>query len=277
MGGIRFMTMKNYVFYYTNTGNSLALARKLAEDLGNSEIINMSEYQGGKCLVIKDAKIASFIFPVHAWGSPKFVNNFLDNLEMNETEYTFALIHCAGTPGDSYRIFERYLKKNNIKCDAAYEMLMPSNFLIYHNPPVGEELDEILEGADRRYNEILTAVGERKSEYPESTEERRSLSNQKYDQYLENSHLMCSGFYVNDDCTGCNICSKVCHVDNIKHDEDGKPVWDQDKCVLCFMCLHWCPAKAIQFGSTPAMPIMSETEKLNRYHHPDVKLKDIML
>jgi len=42
----------------------------------------------------------------------------------------------------------------------------------------------------------------------------------------------------------------------------------QHHCEKCFACLQWCPQEAIQFGS--------KTSGRKRYHHPDVKLADMV-
>ena len=62
------MRPKNVVFYYTSTGNSLVLARRLADDLGDSVLVNMAKYQD-QAYEAQGVDVAAFVFPVHAWGS----------------------------------------------------------------------------------------------------------------------------------------------------------------------------------------------------------------
>ncbi|WP_413814614.1 hypothetical protein [Candidatus Cryosericum septentrionale] len=59
----------------------------------------------------------------------------------------------------------------------------------------------------------------------------------------------------------------MCPVGDIEQ-VDGRPVW-QHHCQQCFACLQWCPKEAIQFGK--------ETPHGKRYHHPGVKLSDMIL
>jgi ferredoxin len=73
-------------------------------------------------------------------------------------------------------------------------------------------------------------------------------------------------FTVDANCNGCGVCGQVCPVNNIKMSE-GRPEW-QHHCEQCFACLHWCPAAAIQYGK--------HTAGRTRYHHPDVKIQDII-
>jgi formate hydrogenlyase subunit 6/NADH:ubiquinone oxidoreductase subunit I len=74
------------------------------------------------------------------------------------------------------------------------------------------------------------------------------------------------GFYADDQCTGCKVCEQVCPMDNITMVGD-RPCWD-DKCIGCFACIHWCPQCSIQIANV--------TQKMSRYHHPDVSHGDII-
>jgi ferredoxin len=71
-------------------------------------------------------------------------------------------------------------------------------------------------------------------------------------------------FRVNEKCSGCGICAKVCPTDNIKL-VDGRPVW-QHHCETCLACYSWCPQAAI------GGEIVSYND---RYHHPTVNLSDM--
>jgi ferredoxin len=70
---------------------------------------------------------------------------------------------------------------------------------------------------------------------------------------------------ADDTCTGCGVCERVCPARNVTLVE-GRPVW-QSRCEQCLGCLHWCPEDAIQFGGI--------TRGRERYHHPEVSLKDM--
>jgi MinD superfamily P-loop ATPase len=84
--------------------------------------------------------------------------------------------------------------------------------------------------------------------------------------FLESRQLMDQAFQADENCNGCGVCARVCPVSNIRMVDD-RPVW-QHRCEQCFACLQWCSQEAIQFGS--------KTSGGKRYHHPDVKLADML-
>ncbi len=73
-------------------------------------------------------------------------------------------------------------------------------------------------------------------------------------------------FWVDEKCNGCAICEKICPAKNIVMNA-GKPVW-QHRCEQCLACIQWCPKEAIQYGKNPP--------GYARYHHPEVKLADML-
>jgi hypothetical protein len=64
----------------------------------------------------------------------------------------------------------------------------------------------------------------------------------------------------------CHLFSVGSSVDNIAM-TDNKPAWS-DHCEGCFACLQWSPQEAIQAGRF--------TLTMKRYHHPEVKIADMI-
>ena len=85
-------------------------------------------------------------------------------------------------------------------------------------------------------------------------------------------------FRVDETCTSCGICEKVCPAANIRLEPASgvnpeaasakQPVW-LHRCEQCYACLQWCPEAAIQWGD--------KTAGRDRYHHPEVKVTDLFL
>ncbi len=62
-------------------------------------------------------------------------------------------------------------------------------------------------------------------------------------------------FYTTDECIGCDLCEKLCPLNNIKL-LDKKPTWGNN-CIHCTACINRCPKEAIEYGK--------KTQGKNRY------------
>ena len=70
--------MVNVVFYFSGTGNCLKVAKSIANELGNTEIISMAK--SGNYFLKKQYDTIGFIYPTYFWGLPKKVIEFVSGL-----------------------------------------------------------------------------------------------------------------------------------------------------------------------------------------------------
>ena len=76
---------------------------------------------------------------------------------------------------------------------------------------------------------------------------------------------MDKNYTVNNNCTGCTICEKVCPVKNIEM-ADNKPKY-KHHCEQCVACIQYCPQKAINYKNV--------TQTRRRYTHPEISYKEL--
>ena len=89
--------MKAAVYYFTGTGNSLAVARDIAKSLEGELISIPSVIQ--QELVRTDAEVIGVVFPVYIWGMPLIVERFIKKLANLQDKYVFAITTYGGMPG----------------------------------------------------------------------------------------------------------------------------------------------------------------------------------
>jgi ferredoxin len=256
--------METTIYFYTGTGNSLWVARKLAEKIENSELVPITITGTGK--IDTDSKIIGFIFPVHIWGIPSPVIDFLNRLETDAAKYYFAIAVNAGQVAATLIQLKNLLQKKNIKLSSGFSMCMPSNYIPWGGAePQAKQQNRFRDALDK-INGIASSIRANEERAPEKGPAWQNIFfsaiyRVSYSKVAE----MDKSFFADEKCTNCGICEKICPAHNILVNE--KPAW-QHHCEQCFACIQWCPEEAIQYGRG--------TAKKKRYHHPEITIKDML-
>jgi len=251
------------IYYFSATGNSLEIARKIAKELGDC-IINSMAAQMPSEPVGGPGEAVGFIFPVFYNGLPRLVKGFVEKLSIYPETYCFAIANSGGTRANPLGMLEDILSEKGIRLSYADEIRMPGNYIVGHEAPSPEKALKILDSAAGKVDKAARAIagGERKPVIRKA-ELWSKIINRSY--LYKNINEWDAEFLSTGKCIGCGLCAGVCPVCNIKM-EDWRPVW-QHNCERCLACIHWCPCEAIEYGK--------KTVGRRRYHNPNIKIEDI--
>lgn len=256
--------MKTKIFYYSGTGNSLFVSKKLSEELGNAQVVSISK---SDYIIDDNIEVVGFVFPVHIWGVPRKVVEFIENFKIKENVYYFAIAVNAGQVANTLVQFKKILKSRKIKIGSGFEISMPSNYIPWGGPGPVEKQQIKFDNAIKKVKEISRVLHQKKKLPVEKGSLWQNIFfTLLYKMSYKKVPKLDENFWVDDKCNSCNICEKVCPAKNIKMTE-GKPEWC-NHCEQCLACIQWCPQQAIQYGK--------KTPEYKRYHNPYVKLKDMI-
>jgi ferredoxin len=260
--------MKTIIYYFTGTGNSLAVAKKIAAALKDSELVPIALLKDTPGRIVPAADRVGIVSPVYDAGLPVIVKDFAERLDIGAVPYTFGIITLGGVGISALHLLNRILMQSSRKkLDAAFAVKMPGNFPPVGVPPSGEKKEAILRKADTELAAIAVAIQKGQSVPPSFSPLSSVMRFLLYPPFAKNVHTMDKSFSVEDTCTSCGTCAKVCPVGNITMEKE-RPVW-QHRCELCCACLHFCPVEAIQLST------MRGTKDRGRYRHPDLKITDM--
>lgn len=294
--------MSTEIYYFTGSGNSLVVARDLAEKL-NGQLISIPSVMD--CDSIQSAAdIIGIVFPVYyaalgGSGIPFIVERFVRKLIHLDTKYIFAVCTHGGGPVKTIECIGTMIRARGGKLSAGFAVKMGHPYsttqklqhvflqkaLERNREGENEEREKIARDWQEKLEEISAAIATRKQEkikaqgkiakkiltlfyafqYKMALQRYQKLSGTPKPTLEELIPLADASFYSGPNCSGCGTCAKVCPVDNIVL-VDHRPVW-QHHCETCFACFQWCPKEAIQGD-------IVEYEK--HYHHPQVKLQDML-
>jgi len=252
------------IFYFSGTGNSLYVAKKLQES-EYGELINITDALSKnrfKYEVKKDEKIG-FIFPVYFLGLPTIVSEFIDKLkiESSANPFVYTVITCGGSPGNADKMLAKRLKQRNLQLNSAFSIEMPSNYVVMYDVPNKEEQDLTLQEAEKQIEKIAELLKvNKKGNFVSNRGYIAPLTPLLYKIY--GIYRKTKNFYATDACTSCGLCEEICPSGVIML-KFGKPEWTEKKCSHCSACINRCPNSSIQYGNS--------TLKRGRYVNPNVK------
>ena len=250
---------KNIIFCYSGTGNCLDIAKNIAKELGDTDIVMMR-----KKPEITDARgyeRVGFVFPCYGGGLPGGVEESVKSIKIDYDAYKFGVVSYAGYMGcGMYKINKivwlNYWAGISHQCSCIW--LFPHKLQM---PPIGPELAQ--KRSERKAKKIGQDVLAKRATKAAPKKVINAVESAGWPTIAK---LKAKKFAVSDACVGCGQCAKLCPKGNIRL-VDGKPQFGRD-CIQCLSCLQYCPNSAISLGKI--------TDKREHYHNPKIKVEELL-
>jgi ferredoxin len=254
---------KNVIFYFTGTGNSLKVAKDVANIIGNCKVVSMpSAYKVFNFYnLFDDVDRIGFVYPVYG-GPPNFVRKFVSELTFpkNKNIYYFVIVTCGSFKWNSILTIKDKLMEKGINLNAGFSIKMVANAIGLYN--IANDVEKILKKAQIMINYVAEKI--------KSKENNKILKSDPliilHDKFAKSLPAMDNNYNISGNCIGCGICSRVCPVENIEI-INKKPVF-KHICEQCMACIHLCPSKAINYKN--------KTQNKKRYINPDITIEEII-
>jgi len=244
------------VFYFTATGNSLEVAKFLG-----GECISIPKVMKGNDRYFED-EVIGFVFPCYVSNMPTLVENFMKEAEF-KADYIFAIMTYGnmhlGARGFTVDLGQKY----HIKIDYSNHIKMVDTSLKYYD--MEKQIEDLpKKDVAGQLNKLKQDIENRLHYKGRDNIITKNISKLGYRAYRKEIGDCDRLFTVEDHCTKCGVCVKVCPVDNIDLKDT---VAFKGNCIRCYACTQNCPVNAIRF----------EGEKnKSRYRNAQVTLKEII-
>ncbi len=259
--------MKTALYYFSGTGNSYSVAKKLQSELGDCDLISIMECVKNKKYELfgeLEYSAVGFVFPLYFFSMPKAVIDFVQNINLSGIRYIFAVVTRGGAAwqGGALNHLKSKLNQRGFCLNAGFYIRMPDNYVTGYNIPPVQTSEKRLKQA---YEKLSTIIPKIKAQSSIMEREYSAFSRPLvHSFYLKNLDRFDNKFISDEKCNSCGMCEKICHCENINL-ENGKPHWNNN-CQFCLACINYCPRKAIQYKKG--------TANRGRYHNPDVPLNE---
>ena len=234
------------VLYFTGTGNSRYLARRIAEGLDMPLCDLNTCIKAGDTAPVQTGQDVVLVTPTYAWRIPRVVSQWLGNTELTGAERIWFVMDCGSEIGNAAKYNQQLAAQKHLRYMGTAQIIMPENYIAMFNAPQAEQARRIVEQAEPALQKALAQV--------RAGQEFSPLRDTLYDRFM--SGLVNPAFYrffvkadafrATDVCIGCGKCVERCPLNNIRL-ENGKPVWGKH-CTHCMACICYCPKEAIEYG-----------------------------
>lgn len=261
------------IYYFSGTGNSLAVARGIATEL-QASLIPVASTTSQESIAV-DAEVIGVVFPIYDFKPPPIVVDFVRKLSDLDAKYLFAVCTYGLAPAQSLVYLDQIIASGGGHLAGGFAIELPHSGIgsVAVTP---EQQAQMFSKCKPKLAEICAYVNRRAVGTIESRPPWRDLLRLRIIRMIPSLfafllRVLLKGieslaFTANSDCNGCGVCERICPVNNIQM-VNKQPEW-ADHCAGCFACLHWCPQAAISLGGS--------SMGVRRYHHPEVKLADML-
>lgn len=260
------MNKKTIIFYFSQSGNSLYVAKKIAESLGNTTLVSIPEAIHNNQYKYNNYEKVGFIIPLYFMSMPNMVTEFISKLEISKHSYVFSVITRAISKGRIFNDINELLNKKESKINYGKYITFPDSYIKWSGAPSEKNLKKMFQQAEISLHLITEKILCEDNYVEKEGVILKASSLLVYTIWRSRLKTIGKNFKVNSLCVGCGICEKTCPARNIRL-ENGKPIWSS-KCEDCMACLQHCPKKAIYFNS--------KTINKGRYINPNIRLNELL-
>lgn len=248
------------IFYFSATGNTLHVARNIAQENEEMVDIEIARKEGKRDFFVREGRVI-ILSPTYDWALPLITEEFLEevNFSYEELPSFFFIATYGTTAGSSFAFAKKIMRKKGIHFLAAYGVKMPDTWTPMFDLSNQEKVAAINHKADIR----IAFLKQRLQEFKK--EKRMGIITPYFcgaigRQIYKSKVIKTKNFSVDPSrCISCGLCAKRCPEEAIEI-KNGFPTWQKETCLMCLRCLHNCPKEAISRGKA--------TLRHGQYRHP---------
>lgn len=246
------------ICYFTATGNSLYVAKRLG-----GELLSIPQALKSGNIRLEDEAVG-IVCPVYAGEMPGMVRTFLRKATIRAAYlfwvYTYGMSDSVARPNAVAAA-----ESVGLKLDYTAAVKMVDNYL-----PGFEAQNQIETAAEKdiegQIDRVCSDIAARLRNVSAVTLPQK-ISMAAIHATMGKALLKgnaAQSYVVNENCIHCGICAKVCPADNITVTER---VLFSDHCEVCYACIHNCPKNAIH---------LKNEKSAARFRNEHIPLREIL-
>lgn len=233
------------ILYFTGTGNSAYVAKRIAEKTGDKTENVFERIKNNDLSEIHSDKPWVAVCPTYAWQIPHIFRDYLLKTPLKGNKKIYFVMTCGDDIGNAEKYASKICTEKGMEFMGCIPVKMPENYLAMFSTPDKDKAAHIIEKSEGRIDDIADMINAQKP-YSAKITVQDKLKSSVVNSLFYAIYVKDKKFTVSDECIGCGKCAKLCPCANISY-TDKKPVWN-GTCTHCMACISVCPVKAIEYG-----------------------------
>jgi len=262
--------VRNIIYCFSGTGNCLAIARLVAVNLTETEVLPMMTLRDSKEVPAEYERVG-FVFPTCYAHPPRIVAELGKDLLIHPHQKIFIIVTCGGGNGFTLSDFRRLIQSKTQNLIQGFSIRMPGNHIVGFSAWKESTQQRLFDNAKKSVDKVVYKII---NDIPTKIKKDPNIKiitfmSETFNGFLgiKDIHSTKAEFFTTEACVHCGICEKLCPVGNIK--ESSTTASFGDNCQQCMACIQWCPKRAISHPNVP--------KNRKRYQHPDITVEDMLM
>jgi hypothetical protein len=194
---------KTVIYYFSATGNSLAVARSIANRLGDTQLVHMTKQ--ADTVLPKDLQRVGLVFPAYIFGLPLIVTRCIERLKIPGNIYVFAAATHGGIPCATLTQAEEVFSKSGMHLSSGFAVLMVDNATMNADTIPIEKQKKRIAKAEKGIDDICAQINKEETVIYRGWPLVNWLFSSLYRKAIPNLPTLDKNFSVDEKCNGCGI------------------------------------------------------------------------
>lgn len=146
------------VLYFSGTGNSRYVAKKIAEISGDEVISINQKLKKGDYSQVNSEKAFVFLGPVYAGRLPRIMEDYIRKVTFTGTSRVYFIATCAATPWITDSYVEKLCNEKNFSVLGFNSIIMPQGYIVGGGTESNEVNERILKDTDPKIIKIAETI-----------------------------------------------------------------------------------------------------------------------
>ena len=153
------------VLYFTGTGNSRYVARRIAEALHEPLFSINDRVKANDTAPVPTGCQLIVVSPTYGWRLPRVVRDWLLQTEFPKAEQVWFVMTCGSEIGNAARYNRQLARQKKLRYMGTAQIVMPENYIAMFNAPQAEEARQIVTRAEPDVDRAIRCI-ESGQEFP---------------------------------------------------------------------------------------------------------------